>query len=101
MKRAIVVALGTGAVISSAAALSVGNVFIPASSTVARDDIERARIQVAAREAHREAIDERYRALRSRCDPLGGARRDACLVSAHAFRGRALLETQAPYAARN
>jgi len=38
------------------------------------------------------SIDER-----ARCESLGGAKRDACFIDAHAVRGRALLEIQAPY----
>jgi len=97
MKRAILVALGTGAVITSAAALGIGNTSAPLQQLSAQDEIARARIQGAAREAQREMIEARYREVRAQCDALGGARRDHCLIKAHAFRGRALLETHAPY----
>ena len=97
MKRAILVALGTGAIITSAAALGIGIPSIPLQHPSAQDEISRARIQGVAREAHREAIEARYREVRAQCDSLGGARRDHCLIKAHAFRGRALLESQAPY----
>jgi len=97
MKRAILVALGTGAVITSAAALGIGNASVPVQRPSAQDEISRARIQAAAREAHRAAIEARYRDVRAQCDALGGARRDQCLIKAHAFRGRALLESHAPY----
>ena len=97
MRRAILVALGIGAVITSAAALGIGNPSVPVQHPSAQDEISRARIQSAAREAHRDAIEARYREVRSQCDSLGGARRDHCLIKAHAFRGRALLEAHAPY----
>ena len=98
MNRAILVALGTGAIISSAAALSIGTASLPMKLQVAHDDLERARIQLAAREAHRDAIEARYLGVRARCDALNGLKRDNCLIAAHAFRGRALLEAQDPYA---
>ena len=97
MKRAILVALGTGAIITSAAALGIGVPSISGQHPSAQDDISRARIQGAAREAHREAIEARYREVRAQCDALGGVRRDHCLIKAHAFRGHALLEAHAPY----
>src|SRR5213078_4863114 len=73
MKRAILVALGIGAVITSAAALGIGNSSVPLQQPSAQDEISRARIQGAAREAHREAIDARYREVRAQCDALAGA----------------------------
>jgi hypothetical protein len=91
------VALGIGAVITSAAALGIGNPSVPVQHPSAQDEISRARIQGAAREAHREAIEARYREARAQCEPLGGVRRDHCLIKAHARRGRALLESHAPY----
>jgi hypothetical protein len=98
MKRAILVALGTGALITSAAAVSIGTA-LPAIPSLQHDGLDRARIHAAAREAHRERIEARYLALRSRCDALKvGTQRDDCLISAHAFRGRALLDSHAPYA---
>jgi hypothetical protein len=97
MKRAIIVALGVGTVVTSAAALSIGNNAIPAQHPSAPDELSRARIQGAAREAHREVIEARYREARARCDALGGLQRDHCFIKAHAVRGRALLEAHAPY----
>ena len=99
MKRAILVALGTGAVITSAAALSIGNASSSAPSTITHSEFERARVAWTAREAVRAKIDERYLAQRAQCEPLGGAKRDRCLVAAHAARGRALLDAHAPYGA--
>jgi hypothetical protein len=96
MKRAIFIALGTGAVITSAAALSLGT-GIPTQASSAHDEIERTRIQLAAREGQREMIDARYREARAQCDTLGGLKRDQCLIKAHAYRGRALLQSHAPY----
>jgi hypothetical protein len=98
MKRAILVALGTGTLISSAAALTLGNTSLPASEPAPQNEYERARFERSAREAHREAIEVRYRAARSRCDTLGGIRHDDCLIAAHAFRGSALMQAQAAYA---
>ena len=99
MNRAILVALGTGAIISSAAALSIGTASFPTmKSQVAHDDLERSRIQLAAREAQRDAIETRYLNARAQCDALNGSKRDNCLIAAHAYRGRTLLEAQDPYA---
>ena len=97
MKRAIFVALGTGAVITSAAALGLGTQAIPGQASSAHDEFQRTRIQVAAREAQREIIDSRYREARAECEPLGGLKRDQCFIKAHAARGRALLDQHAPY----
>jgi hypothetical protein len=99
MKRAIVVALGTGAIITSAAALSIGNAWNKPGS-LARSEFEQARSEWTAREAQRARIDERYQALRAECDALGGGKRDRCLISAQAYRGRALMHAQAPYETR-
>ena len=97
MKRAILVALGTGAIITSAAALTVGSPSFAPRTLAAPGDFGRARTALAAREAPREMIDARYRAVRAQCDALQGLPLDDCLIAAHAFRGRALLEAQAPY----
>ena len=95
MKRAIFVALGTGAMITSAAAFtsSIGSEPQPA----ARGAYQVAMQHQSAREAQRARIDARYQADRARCDTLGGFKRDKCLIQAHAARGRALLEAAAPY----
>jgi hypothetical protein len=95
MRRAILVALGTGAVITSAAAITMGRV-APAAGP-APSELERSRIAQEARAGQRAQVETRYLDERARCDGLGGARRDACLIDAHAVRGRALLEIQAPY----
>ena len=99
MKRAILVALSTGTVITSAAALTLGNA-AGNTAVVASSEFEQARIAWAARAAVRARIDERYFASRAECDALGGAKRDRCLVSAHAARGHALMHAQAPYIER-
>ena len=95
MKRAIFVALGTGAVITSAAAFtsSIGSEPQPA----ARGEYEVAMQHQNAREAQRARIEARYQAERARCDALTGFKRDKCLIQAHAARGRAMLEAAAPY----
>ena len=100
MKRAVLVALGTAALISSAAALSIGSAASPRSTQAPRSEYERSRLEQLARAEQRAQIEARYTDARSRCDALGGARRDDCLISAHAAKGRALLETQAPYELR-
>lgn len=100
MKRAILVALGTGAVITSAAALSIGTASSQPISPVARSEYEVARMAWSAREAQRARIYARYADARARCEPLGGARRDRCLIDAHAEKGRALLAAHAPYQMR-
>ena len=97
MQRAILVALGTGAIISSAAALSIGTSAQPPAAP-AQSEYEQARSAWTAREERRALVEARYLAVRARCDGLGGAKRDRCLIDAHAYKGRALLEIQAPYA---
>jgi len=54
----------------------------------------------SAREAQRTRIDAQYQVARARCQSLGGYRKDKCLISAHAARGRALLAAHAPYEMR-
>lgn len=97
MKRASFVALGTGAVITSAAAFTstVGT----APQPVARGEYRVAMQHQSAREAQRARIDARYQSDRARCDTLAGFRRDKCLIQAHANKGRTLLEAAAPYEA--
>jgi hyperosmotically inducible protein len=147
MKRAIIVALGTGAVISSAAAIGIGAAVSTAPDTMTRQEYEAAlagvdarrqevaarcdllaaaqrdlcraeagaeemvrvadiehgfrRTHNAAREAQRARIEAKYQVSRAKCQALGGYPRDRCLISTHAARGRALLESQAPYESRN
>jgi hypothetical protein len=148
MKRAILVALGTGAIISSAAAIGIGTAAIgTAPETLSKSEyeaalaaIESARAEIlaacdsqsgvakeicrveagagemvrvaaieesfrrshdAARESQRARIDARYQVTRAKCQAVNGVKRDQCLINAHAGRGRALLEAQAPYQIRN
>ena len=145
MKRAILVALGTGALISSAAAIGIGmtqasngrltrvqyqhgietarevragalarcealraaerevcrtEADAEAAMRLADLEAEYLRTQEASRNAQKVRIDSRYQVRRAQCQALGGYKRDKCLVSAHAERGRALLDVAAPYAVR-
>ena len=59
------------------------------------------RTQEAARVAQRSRIEARYHVDRTRCASQGGAKRDRCLVSAHAVRGSVLMELAAPYDTRS
>ena len=99
MKRASWIALFTGTMISGAAAISVEAPMAPAFP--AHSHAQRARTLDAARTAQRAFIDARYQSDRAQCESLGGARRDRCLIDAHARKGRALLEAAAPYAVRS
>jgi hypothetical protein len=111
MKRAIVVALGTGTIISSAAALGIGAVAGPAQQALTRAgygevvrlaDIEDSyrRSRESSRALQRAHIETRYLVDRAKCLEQGGLKRDNCLVATHAAKGRALLEAAAPYANR-
>ena len=145
MKRATLAALGTGAVLGSAAAIGWGDspAATPALSiseyqdALARietwrgnalaqcDGVQTAQREVcrteagahamvrvadveeryrhddrSAREAQRTRIDAQYQVARARCQALSGYRKDKCLISAHATRGRALLAAHAPYEMR-
>ena len=145
MKRAILVALGTGAVISSAAAIGISAALGPTPETMTRAEYDAAmqrigstreisraqcagagdeslclatvradervrsaqleaayrRTEQTARDAQRARIDARYELDRAKCEPLRGLRKDKCLIAAHATKGRALLEANAPYALRH
>lgn len=146
MKRAILVALGTGAVITSAAAIGIGAALDPSPQTMTRGEYEAAtrhvealgvqaasrcdalegteadicraqaradervraaeleaayrRTEQSARALQRARIDARHEVERARCDALKGYRKDKCLISVHAARGRSLLEAAAPYEIR-
>lgn len=101
MKRAILVALGAGLVISSATALDIAGASRPAESATGHSSLVHAlRARASARAEQRERIDARYLARRSQCGELRGYPREQCLVQAHAARGRALLEAAAPYEVR-
>ncbi len=99
MKRAIWVALGLGTMISGAAAIGVDTA--PAPAPLAQWHAQRAAVMGAARDAQRAMIETRYQEERAKCDALAGARKDDCLIDAHARRGRAMLEAAAPYAVRS
>ena len=99
MNRAVWIAVALGTMISGAAAIGIDAQSTP--GPVASTHLERATLLDAARRQQREGIEARYQLDRSACDSLGGARRDACLIDAHARKGRALLEAAAPYATRS
>ena len=145
MTRAILVALGTGAIITGAAAIGIGAALTPPPNSMSPDEYRSAMLHAewlrsiaesrcddlddagagicrvraaadrivrvaqieadyrhteqAARAAQRARIQARYLVDRARCEPLTGFRRDQCLIEAHAAKGRALLEVNAPYAA--
>lgn len=98
MRRSILVALGAGAVISSAAAIGIGAAVNSAPQTMSQHEYERT--QQSSRTAQRARIEARYQVERARCGALGGFKRDKCLVSAHAARGRSKLESAVPYEVR-
>jgi len=104
MRRSIFVALGIGAIVSSAAAIGITATASPEGPVSARSGLTLAEVRIAeasARAAQRGRIDERYRTERAQCDAMSGARHDRCLIAAHAHRGHALLEDAAPYQARD
>ena len=149
MKRAMWVALGTGMVISSAAAIGIGasSVFAPQAASISRAQFARALAAIdaqreevlarceerpaadrelcraeaaahelvrsadleanfrgtqdAARAAQRARVEARYYVERAKCASIAGAKRDHCLVGAHAARGSALLELAAGYESRS
>jgi len=144
MNRTSIVALGTGAIITSAAAIGIGAAHEPASSAMTRSAYQAAlsrieearpreaelcarlaaperepcrakalaaemvrvadlderyrRTPEATRAAQRARIEARYQVARAQCAALRGFERDQCYISAHAALGRALLESQDPYA---
>ena len=101
MKRAILIALGTGVVISSAAALDIAGAASESAPAAAQGDpVQVARARDTAREQQRSRINARYATEREACAQLRGYQREKCLVKAHANKGRALLEAAAPYESR-
>ena len=100
MKRAILIALCTGVVVSSAAALDIAGGRQPMDPAAAGDPIHVARVRETAREEQRGEIHARYLAEREQCAELRGFQREKCLVRAHANKGRALLAVAAPYETR-
>ena len=102
MSRAIFVALGTGTIITSAAAIGIGAAreASPQPLPHPQSRVELARLVQAARDGQRALIETRYEAAKMRCASLRGYDHDRCVIDAHAARGRALLESQDPYAVR-
>jgi hypothetical protein len=102
MTRAILVALGTGTIITSAAAFGIGAAREVPPQVIAHPEsqAEFARLEQGAREGQRALIEARYVLAKERCVPLRGYDHDQCLIDAHAVRGRALLESQGPYVVR-
>lgn len=101
MTRAILVALGTGTIITSAAAIGIGAAresSEPLFHPQTRADYER--LEQRARVEQRALIEARYLVAKAHCEPLRGYAHDQCVIEAHAARGRALLESQDPYAVR-
>ncbi len=99
MRRAVLITLGIGTIIASAAALGIGVAQPPQGHS--SDLAGGFRTLESARNAHRARIEARYTFERAACAGLGGIKRDRCLISAHANRGRALLEAAAPYETRS
>ncbi len=98
-KRSILVALGTGLVISSATALDIGS--RDATPLASPDDVVQvARARESARSTQRDRIQARFVAEREQCAQLRGYQREKCVVKAQANRGRALLDAAAPYEVR-
>ena len=97
MKRAILIALGAGVMITSAAALDIAGGGEPAAHG---DQVQVSRARESAREQQRSRIESRYLAEREACAQLRGYAREKCVVKAHANKGRALLEAAAPYETR-
>ena len=92
MRLAILVALGTITLVSSATAIPYSGAEVGAGLRGSEQ---------SARAMQRARIELRYQAQRARCAPMGGAQRDQCLIAAHAFKGRALLDSASPYQARS
>ena len=93
MKRAVLVALGTSALISSVAAIGID----AAVTRAPQHEAGYGPTEETARAAQRARIDVRYQADRAKCAALGGLEKDRCLIAAHAARGRALLEAATLY----
>lgn len=86
MRRAIFVALSTGALITSAAALGIG-----AAGTDSQS-ISRAQYEAAL-----QRIDAVRGRLPARCEPLAGSEREICLTEAAAHQRVQLAEVEAGY----
>ena len=86
MRRAILVALGTGAIITSAAAFSVGGNTEPGFEMTQRQYEARLQAIEAARAAHD-----------ARCDAAAGAERELCRIEAAAEESVAIADTEAMF----
>jgi hypothetical protein len=73
-----------------------------AAEMVRSAEVEQAyrRTERSSRALQRARIEARYQVARAHCQALGGFKRDKCHVTAHAVKGRALLDAAAPYEAR-
>ena len=102
MSRAILVALGTGTIITSAAAIGNGSAReeFPEPLVLPQTRADYARLEHQARVEQRALIEARFQIAKARCAPLRGYEHDWCVIEAQAARGRALLESQDPYATR-
>jgi len=103
MRRAVLVALGIGTIVTSAAAIGITATAMPESAAASRGPLsftEMKRAEASARDAQRARIEQHYQAERALCDAVSGLRHDRCLIAAHAHRGHALLEAAAPYQSR-
>jgi hypothetical protein len=103
MRRSILVALGIGFIVTSAAAIGITATAMPQAIVGPQGSLtftQMKRFESSARDAQRARIDQRYEAERARCEPLRGLAHDRCLISAHAHRGHALIEAAAPYQVR-
>ena len=103
MRRSILVALGIGTIVTSAAAIGITATALPESVAAPHGEFTftgMKRAEASARDAQRARIDGRYEAERAQCAALSGLRHDRCLIAAHAHRGHALLEAAAPYQVR-
>ena len=88
MKRAIVVALATGAVISSAAALGIGATAVTTETHV----LTRTQFESALR-----AVDERREAAQLACDAHAGQDREVCRAEAVGIEMIRVAEIEARY----
>ena len=86
MRRAILVALGTGAIITSAAAFNVGGVTEPGYEMTQRQYEARLRAVEAARAAHDAA-----------CDAGVGTERELCRIEAASEESVSIAETEAAF----
>lgn len=88
MRRAMLVALGTGAVISSAAALAIS----AAGGDAQSRSLDRTKYEAAIR-----AVEAARAANLSRCEALAGHERDYCRVEAAAAEMIEVAEIEAAY----